>query len=455
MQLMFFTERGYYPIPENEVIKQRSFFGLSNKYFDPAQGARLLNEYIDDKIYCEELGFDGVALNEHHGTPYCLGAVMDVEAAVLARATKRVKIVLIGNPLPVISNPLRLAEEVAMIDLISGGRLVPGIIRGTGCEQIFNNTNPALNREYFDEAHDLMIKAWTVPGPFRFEGKHFNYRFVNPWVLPLQKPHPPIWLPGVISPETVVWAARHRYTYVALSTRLEPTLDLWNLYVKTAAEEGYQAGPENFVYMQPVFCADTEAQAEDYGKRFLYGGGFAFFGRSEWMFPPGYNSKAATRRMAELANQRANIWGAEGDSGAPNGPKADDDLAMAMGRDPRNDAEVELVKKAIYARYPELLQTRQMIAGTPKSVLVKLRHLLRVLQPGVLILRIDGPMTREERRSCIRLLGEEVVPELRQYGAELGLDDPFTRKPGGRPLRAGAKPDPVGDAGALKDLYTC
>ena len=455
MQLMFFTERGYYPIPENEVLKQRSFFGLSNKYFDPAQGAKLLNEYIDDKIYCEELGFDGVALNEHHGTPYCLGAVMDVEAAVLARATKRVKIVLIGNPLPVVSNPLRLAEEVAMIDLISGGRLVPGIIRGTGCEQIFNNANPALNREYFDEAHDLMIKAWTVPGPFRFEGKHFNYRFVNPWVLPLQKPHPPIWLPGVISPETVTWAARHRYTYVALSTRLEPTLDLWNLYVKTAAEEGYQAGPENFVYMQPVFCADTEAQAEDFGKRFLYGGGFAFFGRSEWMFPPGYNSKAATRRMAELANQRTNIWGAESDSGATKEAKVDDDLALAMGRDPHNDAEVELLKKAIYARYPELLKSRQMIAGTPKSVLVKLRHLMRVLQPGVLILRIDGPMTREERRSCIRLLGEEVVPALRQYGDELGLDDPFKRKPGGRPLRAGVKPDPVGDPGALQDLYNC
>jgi alkanesulfonate monooxygenase SsuD/methylene tetrahydromethanopterin reductase-like flavin-dependent oxidoreductase (luciferase family) len=456
MQLMFFTERGYYPIPEDEVIKQRSFFGLSNKYFDAEQGSRLLNEYIDDKIYCEELGFDGVALNEHHGTPYCLGAVMDVEAAVLARATKRVRIVLIGNPLPVISNPLRLAEEVAMIDLLSGGRLVPGIIRGTGCEQIFNNANPALNRELFDEAHDLMIKAWTVPGPFRFEGKHFNYRFVNPWVLPLQKPHPPIWVPGVISPETVAWCAQRRYTYVALSTRLEPTLDLWNLYVKTAAAEGYQAGPENFVYMQPVFCAETEAQAEDFGRRFLYGGGFAFFGRSEWMFPPGYNSKAATRRMAELANQRTNIWGSEGEGeGDAKGDKPDEDLQAAMGRDPRNDAEVELVKKAIYSRYPELLKSRQMIAGTPKSVLVKLRHLMRVLQPGVLILRIDGPMTREERRSCIRLLGEEVVPALREFGVEMGLDDPFTRKPGMRPLAAGAKPVPVGDASALRDLYNC
>ena len=159
--------------------------------------------------------------------------------------------------------------------------------------------------------------------------------------------------------------------------------------------------------------------------------------------------------MAELANQRTNIWGAEGDSDGANEAKVDDDLALAMGRDPHNDAEVELLKKAVYARYPELLKSRQMIAGTPKSVLVKLRHLMRVLQPGVLILRIDGPMTREERRSCIRLLGEEVVPALRQYGGELRLDDPFTRPPGGRPLRPGVKPDPVGDAGALKDLYNC
>jgi alkanesulfonate monooxygenase SsuD/methylene tetrahydromethanopterin reductase-like flavin-dependent oxidoreductase (luciferase family) len=453
MQLMFFTERGYYPIPEDEVIKQRSFFGLSNKYFDAEKGSELLNDYLDDKIYCEELGFDGVALNEHHGTPYCLGAVMDVEAAVLARATKRVKIVLIGNPLPVVSNPLRLAEEVAMIDLISRGRLVPGIIRGTGCEQLFNNANPANNRELFDEAHDLMIKAWTVPGPFRWEGKHFNYRFVNPWVLPMQKPHPPIWVPGVISPETVAWSARRRYTYVALSTRLEPTLDLWDLYVKKAAEEGYQAGPENFVYLQPVFCAGTEARAEDFGRRFLYGGGFTFFGRSEWMFPPGYNSKATTRRMAELASQNTNIWGAaEGAAQAKSTPE-EEEMRMAMGHDPRNEAEVALLKKALYARYPDLLKGKQMIAGTPKTVLNNLRHLLRVLHPGVLILRIDGPMTREERRECIRLLGTEVVPALREMGKEMDLVDPFTRKPGSRPLAAGVKPVPVGDASALKDLY--
>ncbi len=220
MHIMWFTERAYHHVPEDEVLKLHSFFGIPNTYFDPAKGAQLLNQYLDEKLYSDELGFDGVMLNEHHGTPFCMGAVMDVEAAILAKQTRRVKIVLLGNPTPVVANPLRLAEELAMIDMISGGRLVPGWVRGAGSEQLANNANPAYNREYFDEAHDLIIAAWTKPGPFRWEGKHFHYRFVNPWVLPLQKPHPPIWIPGLISAETVKWCAAHKYPYVALATML-------------------------------------------------------------------------------------------------------------------------------------------------------------------------------------------------------------------------------------------
>ncbi len=84
MHIMWFTERSYsIHLSEDEVLRNRSFFGISNKYFDPSKGAQLLNQYLDEKIYSEELGFDGVMLNEHHGTPFCLGAVMDVEAAIL------------------------------------------------------------------------------------------------------------------------------------------------------------------------------------------------------------------------------------------------------------------------------------------------------------------------------------------------------------------------------------
>ena len=143
---------------------------------------------------------------------------MNVEAAVLAYRTKRVRIVLIGNPLPVIKHPLRMAEELAEIDLISRGRLVTGWVRGAGCEQFFNNANPAYNREMFNEAHDFIVQAWTRPGPWRYEGKHFHYRHVNPWALPYQKPHPPMWIPGMLSPETVQWCAEHRYPYIGLGT---------------------------------------------------------------------------------------------------------------------------------------------------------------------------------------------------------------------------------------------
>ncbi len=99
MHIMYFTERPYLDVPEDEVLKIQSFFGVPNRFFDPVKGAKLLNEYLDDKVMAEELGFDGVMLNEHHGTPFCMGAVMDMEASILARITKKVRIVLLGNPL--------------------------------------------------------------------------------------------------------------------------------------------------------------------------------------------------------------------------------------------------------------------------------------------------------------------------------------------------------------------
>ena len=207
MHVGYFTERPHRYVSNDEIIKN-GFFGLPNTMFERETAARYLNEYLDERVMAEELGFDGLMLNEHHDNAFCMGSVMNVEASILARLTKKVKIVLLGNPLPIVGNPLRLAEELAMIDLISGGRLVSGWVRGAGSEQFATNANPAFNREYFDEAHEVIMKAWTQPGPFRYEGKHFHYRYVNPWMLPLQKPHPQIWIPGLLSPETVEWCAQ-------------------------------------------------------------------------------------------------------------------------------------------------------------------------------------------------------------------------------------------------------
>jgi alkanesulfonate monooxygenase SsuD/methylene tetrahydromethanopterin reductase-like flavin-dependent oxidoreductase (luciferase family) len=212
MHFMWFTERAYHYDPEedpakyraleNDVIRKRSFFGTPNKFFERQHGARLLNQYLDEKIYTdgELLNFDGVMLNEHHGTPFCLGAVMDVEASVLAKTTKRLKIALLGNPVPTVSNALRLAEELAMIDLISGGRMITGWVRGAGSEQLAN-ANPAYNREYLRKAWISLLRRGRRLVPFAMRG-NISLRHVNPWVLPLQTPHPPFWIPGLISPET-------------------------------------------------------------------------------------------------------------------------------------------------------------------------------------------------------------------------------------------------------------
>src|SRR5579863_8232891 len=453
MHIMHFTERPYKNVPEEEVIKNRSFFGVPNSFYDPKVGAELYNEYLDEACYAEEMGFDGVMLNEHHGTPFCMGAVMNVEAAILARITKKVRIVLLGNPLPVIKHPVRMAEELAEIDLISKGRLVPGWVRGAGSEQIFNNANPAYNREYFNEAHDLIIAAWTREGPFRWEGKHFNYRYINPWALPYQKPRPPIWIPGVLSPETVIWCAEHRYPYIGLGTALPATVELWNLYGDTAAQNGYTAGSENFGYLQQIFVAETEEKAQELGKGALFGGGAQNFSRPEWTLPPGYNSKEATRRLARQASD----YGFLGLTSEKLQESRDDDQGGAhhgkdtRGRLRRGEVGLEEAKRKIYGTYQKAQDGLQIIIGTPKSVLPKLRLIMEVLHPGIFgLFQAQGPLTLEQRMTSTRLLGQEVLPAMREIAKELGIVDPFEREPGSRPYTGGTQRDSLVDLDALK-----
>jgi alkanesulfonate monooxygenase SsuD/methylene tetrahydromethanopterin reductase-like flavin-dependent oxidoreductase (luciferase family) len=117
-----------------------------------------------------------------------------------------------------------------MLDVISGGRVVSGQVVGTGNEFFSYNVNPTYARERFYEAHELIVKAWTEPGPFPWEGTHYRFRYVNVWPRPFQKPHPPIWIPGSGSRETIEWVAKKRYTYMVL-----PTLAPYALRAVTAA----------------------------------------------------------------------------------------------------------------------------------------------------------------------------------------------------------------------------
>ena len=181
---------------------------LPNSYYDPKKGHLLYNRYLDELEYAEALGFDGICVNEHHSNAYGLMPIPGVMAGALARRTSRVKIAVLGRALPLVNNPLTIAEEFAMIDNITGGRLIAGMVRGIGAEYHSWGVNPAFSHERFHEAHDLILQAWTKPGPTRFEGKHYRFEYVNVWPRVYQDdPHPPIWIPSQGSTETIEWAA--------------------------------------------------------------------------------------------------------------------------------------------------------------------------------------------------------------------------------------------------------
>ncbi|MCH9017317.1 MAG: LLM class flavin-dependent oxidoreductase [Chloroflexi bacterium] len=401
MFIGYFTERPYQD-PDS------GFFGatgkpikdltLSNGEYNPELGAALYNRYLDEKVYAEEMGFDGLVLNEHHSTPFCMGGAMNVEASILARITKKAKIVLLGNILPIWDDPLWLVEQLAMIDLISHGRLVSGWVRGTGRESVAHNASPPYNWERFKEAHEFIIKAWTTPGPFRWEGKHYQYRHVNPWVMPYQKPHPQIWLPGVVSRDSLMWAAEQRIPYIMLSTELEPTKQAFQLYHDAAAEQGYQSGPQNLGYLWKVHVDETEELAEKTARKYIQGPSNPFLAGNEGTNNPALVSlpglSSRRRVLPTQASATANRGGGAGE---------------VLGRP-----------------YERQIKDYTIIAGTPKTVIPKIRHVLEYIRPGsVFFWDGDGAMTHDDAMRSLRLMGEEVLPAVREIAADLELPGSF------------------------------
>lgn len=438
MQIAHFTERPVRYLAEEPVLENRAFFGVSNKYYDREKAAHDYNFYLDEACYCEEVGFDAVALNEHHGNPFCSGSVVNIEAAILARITTKAKIVIIGNMLPGVKHPLRVAEELATIDTISRGRLVTGWVRGAGSEQFFNNANPAYNREMFNEAHSFIMDCWTKDGPWRYEGKHFHYRHVNPWVKPYQE-IPQQWIPGVLSAETVMWCAEKQYPYLGLGTALGPTCDLWDMYADKSAELGYQAGPENFGYLLPIFCADTDEKAQEIGKGFIFGGGQNAFSRPEHTLPPGYNSKSAIRMLGQ---QPGGSW-----------LGVSKEKLMAGADDTWNASAYDGLRAKLVAGYEKVQDNMQIVVGSPETCAQKIKDILSVIRPGVFTcFAVQGNVSDKDRLRSVELLGKEVLPGVRKFADEIGLFGPFDRTPGSVKLAPGTKRAPVVDREALVKL---
>ena len=427
MKIGYFTERPY----QDPRIMGVSLtdLDLSNDIYEAELSADLFDRYIDEKIYAEEVGFDMLMLNEHHSTPFQIGGVQNVEASILARVTNRAKIVLLGNVLPIWDDPLWLAETLAMVDVISRGRLVSGWVRGTGRESVAHNAQAPYNWERFQEAHEFVMKAWSTPGPFRWEGEHYQFRYVNPGLRPYQQPHPQVWIPGVLSKNTVEWCAKNRLPYVMLATRLEPTRQTFDYYAQVAREHGYEAGTQHRGYLFKVHVDETEELAYEVGRKYLEGPPNIFLEGSRGQANPilqnlpGMTSRTEllpTRDVIDVLYSRGRI----------------DESRDFEGASERGTIKIHRVEETAEQRaarekvYNDQLDGGVIITGTPKTVLPKIREVLETLRPGqIFFWDGDGAMSHEDAMRSLKLMGEEVLPAVREMGRELELHDAFEVDP--------------------------
>ena len=273
----------------------------SNRHYDPAKGAELYHDYLDQMEFADQLGFDGVCLNEHHQTAYGMMPIPGVLAGALARSVKRAKIAVLGRALPLTNNPLTIAEEYAMLDNLTRGRLIAGFVRGIGAEYHSACVNPVFSQERFAEAHDLIVRAWTETGPFGFAGKHYQFRYVNTWPRPYQKPHPPIWIPSQGSGSTIRWAARMRYTYCQTLTPITAVARFFQLYRDEAEKAGYQASPDQLAWSNTIYVGETDAKAVREARPHLEALVNYFLKMPlEMLLPPGYTDPASIKRVRNV-----------------------------------------------------------------------------------------------------------------------------------------------------------
>ena len=246
MKFFFFHLMSWPYLPDDfDRTNDSAWVWVPNTLFDPAKGPALYADYLNTLAYAEELGFDGVCVNEHHQTAYGLMPSPNLIAAALTQRTKTCKIAVVGNTLPLYDPPQRVAEEFALLDNLSGGRLIAGTVVGGGPEYFAFQIDPTTAREKFREALDLIVKAWTTPGPFEWNSKHYYYRYVNPWPRPVQQPHPPIWIPDVGSKETVEFVAQRRYCYMGVPYfHIDVFRRVFAQFREACQKAGYTADPE-------------------------------------------------------------------------------------------------------------------------------------------------------------------------------------------------------------------
>jgi alkanesulfonate monooxygenase SsuD/methylene tetrahydromethanopterin reductase-like flavin-dependent oxidoreductase (luciferase family) len=348
--------RGTWPVPTTD--------------FSTELAQQSLQTSLDNFQLADELGYDWVTVAEHHFAPLSLTPNPMIMAGALAQRVRRAKVALLGATIPIL-NPVRVAEEFAMLDNLTGGRLVAGMLRGTSNEYVTYNVNPSESRERFEEALRLILQTWTEPEVFGWQGRYYEYRAIAIWPKPAQVPHPPIYISGS-SPESGDLAAKYRLHIGFAFTTLPIAREAARYFRQQAHAQGWEPSPDHVLYRLGVHVAETDQQAYD----------------------DLHEAGAAGRRIAFSTSNMAV-----------------DNAAATAGYYGRDEATQRLRHETHALQ--ERVALGQIMVGSPDTVWRRVREIHQELGAGILELNFQGVPGGRTHRS-MELFATHILPRMRE-----------------------------------------
>ncbi|SHL51982.1 Flavin-dependent oxidoreductase, luciferase family (includes alkanesulfonate monooxygenase SsuD and methylene tetrahydromethanopterin reductase) [Pseudonocardia thermophila] len=376
MKFWYFSECAYPYLPDEDTYDSVRVT-LPNRIADPDVAARLWDRYLLEWQIADECGLD-IQINEHHSTATCMNVTAPIVAGVLARETKNARILLLGNPVANRPDPVRVAEEMALVDVLSHGRLDVGFVRGVQYEISATNASPVRSTERLWEGIELITKAWTThDGPFNWEGEFFHHRQVNIWPRPYQQPMPPVWVTAA-TPASIPAIADRGYRAATFLVGHKGARTLFQAYRDRCAETGAPApGDDRFGYAALVYTGKTDEEGMEGAQKLLW---YIHSNKvaSQFVYPPGYMPYFA--RAAGL----------------------------------RGDFSLSPVPDLKSMSLEELMEHGVLFAGSAKSVVDQIERFNE--QVGgfghLLIMGQAGHLEHEMTVRGIRRFAEDVAPEL-------------------------------------------
>jgi len=355
---------------------------VPSNFFDPIKGAANYAEHLDEMTYCEELGLDGVVFNEHHYSSYGTMPSPNLIDAALSQRTKRIKIGVLGNILPLRDHPVRVAEEYAMIDCLSNGRLIAGFVRGIPAEYVWYGVNPEESRGRFQEAYDLIMTAWTN-SVWSFEGEFYKLKDCAIWPRPVQQPHPPIWI-AARSAESIEWCVKRHLPCAQVYQTTGQIEDTFNYYRSKAKEDGWEAQPDDFILCRHIYIDESNKKAQEIAEPAMR----YFFSVYNRGFNDAINQTAADQQklLAKLTSARSFNYFREG-----------------------NRSRIDFSTLG----WDELIKSGYMIAGDPDSVARQIQDQMKQIGADHFMGMFHiGNLAHEKVISSLNLFKKEIMPRL-------------------------------------------